>query len=917
MTSTFSSHKLPDFLFDAWKLRPGNLSEARKRNELDGWNVSSLCSAYLKYQLDRYNEKIREQSRVVVPSLFSLSLGRILEHLNHSTNLHEEVREIAASHNSAIPLHLMRDPRTPYKLLRLLDASRPATYSESSGYRKLVDIDDAVLASERYCRSADVEYRSNFLVTLDDLSVIHGPLDEHEIISIKRKSPPNGGFEFLDAKRKPAIELHGSDRSFTKTFDRVTHGILKGLDWNHVFVAGGMIFNTLLHTELSKDDQKDLAECDIDLYLYNLTPEEANRKVEDVYNCWLNNLASSDLFSTSARSNVIVIKNSRTINFIPKYPNRRIQIILKLLASPLDILLNFDLDACALGFDGSRVLMLPRCARALESGYSVFTMDLIWGHHLGNRRETQEIRLFKYADRGFGMRILPSYVKSLEEEYEPDGALSHEASSDAEARSTPEGKSKFTKKRTEWTRIVKGEHGLKTVKRIAYLGQQFVQQFYFGDFNPFVKTLREEAAEHCDGDVMARLTGTMWCLRNTAMYEGSTVDASLGHIDVGEDDATESLDVLDDGNSDQEWAEQVAADKMDSRPIIRLYAIDGHSMHEAWPEGRKRLGAFELLMRHCEAWRLDAIGKAWLDRRSDTDLGYEDVDEYHGLPTYEWDSSSLSNFEVFESMVENYNNRLFRLLRMMISDRVHIHYGQGSFVSYLTRRIRCLVVGQDLKSVQEKQLTRPLVIPADLQMIIQNELRTQKAGLPDDVVSKYVIPVHDSSKYDPRTATVPSLPDNATESGNLRYWLLTSQTMWAVGHERALHEVAELLMALSDWFARSDGKSDPDTGLFNPGTDNGHCIWHLAQMFRRRLVLPEASEETKRGQTLGSRETRLFRAWVLTPPVEVVRGYDLDVVIANLQKKLKTSVDVLDHLFWTDGDEGSWDIEEGVPVWQD
>lgn len=293
------------------------------------------------------------------------------------------------------------------------------------------------------------------------------------------------------------------------------------------------------------------------------------------------------------------------------------------------------------------------------------------------------------------------------------------------------------------------------------------------------------------------------------------------------------------------------------------------------------------------------------------------MDEYHGLPTYEWDSFSLRTFQVFESMVENYNNRLFRLLRMMISDRVHIHYGQGSFVNYLTRRIRCLVVGQDLKSVQEKQLTRPLVIPADLQMIIHNELRTQQAELPDDIISKFVIPVHDSSKYDPRTTTVPSLRDNATESGNLRYWVLTNQTMWAVGHEHALHEVAELLMALSDWFARSDGKSDPDTGLFNPGTDNGHCIWHLAQMFRRRLILPEASEEAKQGQTLGSRETRLFRAWVLTPPVEMVRGYDLDVVIANLQKKLKTSVDVLDHLFWTDGDEGSWDIEEAVPVWQD
>jgi len=36
--------------------------------------------------------------------------------------------------------------------------------------------------------------------------------------------------------------------------------------------------------------------------------------------------------------------------------------------------------------------MLPRCARALETGYTAFTMDLVYGHHLGDRRATQEMR---------------------------------------------------------------------------------------------------------------------------------------------------------------------------------------------------------------------------------------------------------------------------------------------------------------------------------------------------------------------------------------------------------------------------------------------------------------------------------------------------------------------------------------------
>lgn len=88
--------------------------------------------------------------------------------------------------------------------------------------------------------------------------------------------------------------------------------------------------------------------------------------------------------------------------------------ILKLVASPAEVLLNFDLDQCAIGFTGTDVLLLPRCARALETGYTVFTTDLVQGHHLGDRRETQLPRIYKYADRGFGIRILPQYLRHLE-----------------------------------------------------------------------------------------------------------------------------------------------------------------------------------------------------------------------------------------------------------------------------------------------------------------------------------------------------------------------------------------------------------------------------------------------------------------------------------------------------------------------
>lgn len=518
MASTSMSPSLPEFLFNGWQFRPNDIVDAKKRDDLQGWNVSSLCSAYLKYQLDGYERELQAHDQVSPPSLISLSVGHILEQLRLSIDLPADVKTVAASLDLGLLHRILQDPRTPYPTLRLFDTSNSTTIKRSGGNRKIIDIDEAVLASEQIVRSSKVK-PSGYLVTLKDLSRLFGPLDTDGLIAFKRKSPPKGGFEFLDQKRKRLVQIQGTDAAFIRTFDRVTRGLFKGLDWNHVFIQGGMVLHTLLHTAPSKDDEGDIAECDIDLYLYGLTPEEANIKVEEIYKVYAANIGHSKL---------VVVKNANIINFIPQYPDRRLQIVLKLLHSPLESLLRVDLDACAVGFDGSQVFMLPRCARAIETGYLVFTMDLLWGHRLGNRRETSQHRVFKYANRGFGLRILPSYCQSLEKSKSADTALPGKDNLSAiglEARAGP-------------TRIIEGEPGLKTLRRIAYLAENFVRRCYFGP---------------------ARIIS----------YVGD-----------------------------------------DSVPDILLYALDGYHMHAGIPDGPDGLGTFELLMRHCEAWRLDAMGLA-------------------------------------------------------------------------------------------------------------------------------------------------------------------------------------------------------------------------------------------------------------------------------------------------------------------
>ncbi|KAE8235435.1 hypothetical protein A4X13_0g9494, partial [Tilletia indica] len=109
-----------------------------------------------------------------------------------------------------------------------------------------------------------------------------------------------------------------------------------------------------------------------------------------------------------------ILRNSQTITFVPeRYPFRRVQVVLKLCPNPMAILLNFDLDQVAIGYTGEEVWMLPRASRALVTGFTTFTMDLIHGSFLAPRKASQDRRIFKYGKRGYGLRFLPSYIATL------------------------------------------------------------------------------------------------------------------------------------------------------------------------------------------------------------------------------------------------------------------------------------------------------------------------------------------------------------------------------------------------------------------------------------------------------------------------------------------------------------------------
>ncbi|KAJ3752869.1 hypothetical protein EV360DRAFT_88328 [Lentinula raphanica] len=299
------------------------------------------------------------------------------------------------------------------------------------------DVDEWVLHNERFLRTLSKRHPdlapalkpwSVGLVRIADLpqtlqccSLIPSPTVSDCVIALKITRLPIDkvpGYTVLADRRSSMIFVQPSASKFRGRFDGMSGGLLAGLDWNNVFIAGGLVLGALLTPDVpptvthgaseraSLEQPSEWISSDIDLYIYGLDVEAANQKIKHIIEVYQENLGSAD-------APFLVVRNSQTLTLYSEWPKRRVQIVLKLAKSPREVLLNFDLDICAVGWDGKQVWMLPRFVRALETGTNVFTMDLVNGHYLGDRKATRDKRVFKYAARGYGLRIIPLYTGYL------------------------------------------------------------------------------------------------------------------------------------------------------------------------------------------------------------------------------------------------------------------------------------------------------------------------------------------------------------------------------------------------------------------------------------------------------------------------------------------------------------------------
>lgn len=165
---------------------------------------------------------------------------------------------------------------------------------------------------------------------------------------------------------------------------------LVNFDMINLCVAGGLpsfLVNPFRHKE-----QKHMWN-DVDIFVYGLSKEKADEKVQNVIDhilqYWISKKCSYHIFRTA---HVITLQKNNS--------RQKIQIIFRLYNTISEILHGFDMGSCSIGFDGENVHMTSNAKFSLEYMCNIVDTSKMSTSYVSN--------LIKYANQGFRL-ILPYF----------------------------------------------------------------------------------------------------------------------------------------------------------------------------------------------------------------------------------------------------------------------------------------------------------------------------------------------------------------------------------------------------------------------------------------------------------------------------------------------------------------------------
>lgn len=196
-----------------------------------------------------------------------------------------------------------------------------------------------------------------------------------------------------DRKANDSPAVVQSLKAFQTNFQLFSESSLVDMDWSNVVCAGSAVVTSLLPVpEKHGGSKRALREyyhqqlapaSDVDLFLYDLTEEQAVEKIKQI----------EQRIRDSILTETATVRTKNAITIVSQYPTRHVQIVLRIYRSISEILTGFDVDCSCAAYDGSQVYASPRALAAYMT--QVNTIDLT------RRSPSYENRLSKYSRRGF------------------------------------------------------------------------------------------------------------------------------------------------------------------------------------------------------------------------------------------------------------------------------------------------------------------------------------------------------------------------------------------------------------------------------------------------------------------------------------------------------------------------------------
>jgi hypothetical protein len=147
---------------------------------------------------------------------------------------------------------------------------------------------------------------------------------------------------------------------FQRNWNELTHHLLRYVNFDNVFVAGGCIlaalqpnFSVKMSTYRNHSDDSQFVGSDIDIFLYGLEAGQLEAKVVEIYEAIMKSVTGDLSYQADRESlklvseeqeeehldDVLIVRNVRTMTFVFPYPRRQIQIVFRAYKSPAEILM--------------------------------------------------------------------------------------------------------------------------------------------------------------------------------------------------------------------------------------------------------------------------------------------------------------------------------------------------------------------------------------------------------------------------------------------------------------------------------------------------------------------------------------------------------------------------------------------------